>query len=355
MLCSKCKGICNENSENVGRKRKLSESIPPPSKRSANAPVTRSANIEALNRRKLNSNLNDINHIQDDDSNIDINPKKPLLTVSNLNTTLKSKSKQIELHSTEHSDCSNEVPDNLEKNIKQTKTNTNTTKKKLIKKKRSIDICEEYVEDNLEETNKNTNNNTSCEASNTCSNTRTIKISYGPQGEGTVLKIPAQIETLNITNETEENVNGENTKLKNRDTNNKAARKALKKAKKEARRKFLMNSSPNYGGNNSPRYTLSGSPRYVVEGVSTRHGLGNNSPRYVSATAYELNMPRRRKHKMKHKKKHREDRKHKEGDVRCSPFLLVLSVIRVANCYFKILSNISNYWTIQFQLQRYLK
>lgn len=28
---------------------------------------------------------------------------------------------------------------------------------------------------------------------NITSNTRTIKISYGPQGEGTVLKIPAQI------------------------------------------------------------------------------------------------------------------------------------------------------------------
>lgn len=28
---------------------------------------------------------------------------------------------------------------------------------------------------------------------NPASNTRTIKISYGPQGEGTVLKIPAQI------------------------------------------------------------------------------------------------------------------------------------------------------------------
>lgn len=33
--------------------------------------------------------------------------------------------------------------------------------------------------------------------------------------------------------------------------------------------------------------------------------------------AFELNVPRRRKHKVKHKKKHKDDkdRKHKEGEV----------------------------------------
>lgn len=327
MLCSKCKGICNENSENVGRKRKVSESLPTPSKRSANAPVTRSANMEALNKRKLNNNVHNVDDNDEEVStaltgntnkiNIESNSKKPLLTVSNLNTTLRSKSKikEIEVHSTEHSDCSNDATDDLERNIKQSKVNGSKTKK-VLRKKRCVDTCDEFGDNSEDSTNRNnTNNNSNCDTSNTCSNTRTIKISYGPQGEGTVLKIPAQIETL--THESEENVDMENTKLKTRDTHTKAARRALKKAKKEARRKFLLNTSPNYAGNNSPRYNLSGtSPRYVVDGVSSRHGLGNNSPRYVSATAYELNIPRRRKHKMKHKKKHREDRKHKEGDVR---------------------------------------
>uniref|UniRef100_A0A6P7FTI3 PWWP domain-containing protein 2A-like n=1 Tax=Diabrotica virgifera virgifera TaxID=50390 RepID=A0A6P7FTI3_DIAVI len=83
---------------------------------------------------------------------------------------------------------------------------------------------------------------------------------------------------------------------------------ALKKAKKEARRKVLLGGSPLYLGG--------GSPRYTIGSASPRQGLGNGSPRYM-CTTYDMNLPRRRKHKMKHKKKHKEekDRKHKEGEV----------------------------------------
>lgn len=299
-----------------------------------NAPVTRSSNMEALNKRKLNDDVNSVDSIQDELStalsgntnkiNIECNPKKPLLTVSNLNTKLQSKSKikEIEVHSTEHSDCSNDATDNNDKNLKQIKPNVTKTKK-VLRRRKNLETCDdEYGDNNTDEDDDNTSkcNTNNNETSNTCSNTRTIKISYGPQGEGTVLKIPAKIEAISPHESVEKNVvDPENTRLKTKETNTKAARKALKRAKKEARRKFLLNTSPNYAGNNSPRYNLSGSsPRYIVDGVSTRHGLGNNSPRYVNA--YELNMPRRRKHKMKHKKKHREDRKHKEGDVRLSLF-----------------------------------
>ncbi|CAH1967981.1 unnamed protein product [Acanthoscelides obtectus] len=58
VLCSKCKGICNENSENVSRKRKFSDkpelSSPLPAqsaKRGLNAPVTRSTNVLAQVRK----------------------------------------------------------------------------------------------------------------------------------------------------------------------------------------------------------------------------------------------------------------------------------------------------------------
>ncbi|VEN60548.1 unnamed protein product, partial [Callosobruchus maculatus] len=57
VLCSKCKGICNENSENVSRKRKFSDKVevsPPPAqpvKRGLNAPVTRSTNVLAAVRK----------------------------------------------------------------------------------------------------------------------------------------------------------------------------------------------------------------------------------------------------------------------------------------------------------------
>lgn len=54
VLCSKCKGICNENSENVSKKRKVeattganaSVALSSIVKRSANAPVTRSVYSE---------------------------------------------------------------------------------------------------------------------------------------------------------------------------------------------------------------------------------------------------------------------------------------------------------------------
>lgn len=68
-------------------------------------------------------------------------------------------------------------------------------------------------------------------------NTRTIKISYGPQGEGTVLKIPAQID--NIDDDSEENINIEQ-QNKIKEFDHKAAKRALKRAKKEARRKVLL-------------------------------------------------------------------------------------------------------------------
>lgn len=154
----------------------------------------------------------------------------------------------------------------------------------------------------------NTNNSST-------SSTRTIKISYGPQGEGTVLKIPAQIENIN-DDDSEENINVR-PQLKIKELHAKAARRALKRAKKEARRKVLVGGSPLYLSGTSPRYTIGGSsPRYTIGSASPRQGLGNNSPRYMVAS-YELNLPRRRKHKMKHKKKHKDekDRKHKEGEV----------------------------------------
>lgn len=116
--------------------------------------------------------------------------------------------------------------------------------------------------------------------------------------------------------DSEENINVR-PQLKIKELHTKAARRALKRAKKEARRKVFVGGSPMYLSGTSPRYTIGGSsPRYTIGNASPRQGLGNNSPRYM-VTSYELNIPRRRKHKMKHKKKHKDekDRKHKEGEV----------------------------------------
>lgn len=339
VLCSKCKGICNENSENVTRKRKSTESVQPvpPIKRGANAPITRSVYSELNSKKKeetkatlvpklqrllpheisnaLSGNVNKLNIL-------DSTAKKPLSPTTNDNVKCginnnnhstdveKTPKQQTEqnAHSTVHSDASN----------KQKETEIPKSLKRTLRKKRSVGSMEDLWDESVFEENNQKNNdsqiNSTEQGLNVCMNTRTIKISFGPQGEGTVLKIPAKIDIPN--DDSEENINTEE-EVKSKQ---KEARRALKKAKKEARRKILLaGNSPCYLGSGSPRYSFPGSsPRYTVGSASPRNGLGNNSPRYVAASTYELNVPRRRKHKVKHKKKHKEDRdkKHKDAEVR---------------------------------------
>ncbi|XP_063912948.1 PWWP domain-containing protein 2A-like isoform X2 [Zophobas morio] len=338
VLCSKCKGICNENSENVSRKRKTSESVHPnpPVKRGLNAPITRSVSIhtELTNKKKLGEAtlVPRLTRLTPQEEMTALNGgsvkvctsdskspfKKPLAAVS----VNKENTQEEKKHSSDHSEDSSNSDDVQSEAL----CNASKSAKRILRKKRSVGSMEDLWDESVFEENANKNNNNAqtnatddqtLNASNLSINTKTIKISYGPQGEGTVLKIPAQIENLNLKKDTEENVNVSNSE-EGKSLGNKAARKALKKAKKEARRKvFLTGSSPCYLGNGSPRYTIGGSsPRYTVGSASPRHGLGNNSPRYM-CTSYDLSLPRRRKHKMKHKKKHKDDkdRKHKEGEV----------------------------------------
>lgn len=327
VLCSKCKGICNENSENVSRKRKSTETVQPvsPIKRGANAPITRSVYSELKKEEKkatlvpklarltqneitnaLSGNVNKLNIVECG--------KKPLSPTTNDNvknnnvtTDVENKSntpKQQNSHSSVHSDTVATSTETATKSLK-----------RILRKKRSVGSMEDLWDESCFEENKNTNTTSDQPSTNT---TRTLKISFGQQGEETVLKIPAEIDPVN--DDSEENINTDREK---ETASYKAARKALKKAKKEARRKVLLaGSSPCYLGGGSPRYSFAGaSPRYTVGSASPRNGLGGNSPRYVAAAAaYELNVPRRRKHKVKHKKKHKEDRekdkKHKEAEVR---------------------------------------
>lgn len=353
VLCSKCKGICNENSENVSKKRKTSESAgsppPPPNRRARDAPVTRSVKNYLSAKRKLRGYSQDeaedisckktskkIDKLEDkepvDNPNwVDpdtIPSKKPLSNIENEPQEDPLFIKHSEEHSQEFSKTSPEIP---EQPVFQQPTQTQVLRaaRRTRKKKSTGNTDDESSTSTSETQPTNTGGGPTPAGGNITSNTtRTIKISYGPQGEGTVLKIPAQIE--NVTDDdSEENVSvpGPATpKL----LNAKAAKKAMKRAKKEARRKVLLGGSPLYLGGASPRYlpspgaspryTLGGSsPRYALGGASPRQGLGNNSPRYM-ISPFDITVPRRRKHKMKHKKRHREDkdRKHKEGEVSSS-------------------------------------
>ncbi|CAH1119339.1 unnamed protein product [Phaedon cochleariae] len=314
VLCSKCKGICNENSENVSRKRKASESShslsSPPPRRNANAPVTRSVNIMNIKKGtrekgpSLVPKLTRLTFQEESSIGVRINLNRKLIEKNNQENSQEPDEKHSLDHSSDsgHSD-DDEIP---------------LRSKRLLKKRRSASSASEQWDDTSQHENANRNNNQVSQLNSnvnsdqivssnvsTSNTTRTIKISYGPQGEGTVLKIPATIENLSNDDDSEENIN-----IQPKTADNKAVRRALKRAKKEARRKDLLSSG-------SQIYLGVVSPRYTIGSASPRQGLGSASPRY-KYTPYDMN-PRRRKHKMKHKKKHREDRdrdrKHREEEV----------------------------------------
>ncbi|XP_071560278.1 uncharacterized protein [Temnothorax nylanderi] len=171
------------------------------------------------------------------------------------------------------------------------------------RKKRSVGSMEDLWDESVFE-----------DPTRTARTTPVIKISFGAQGEGTVLKIPAkpqdpdayeqetddaddaqqESDSLELPRSFGENYEGEEDGQEQvdpqkqggvvKDASAKAAKRALKKAKKEARRKML-------GGVSPARSPCNGSPRY--------------NPTYDPLSYH------RRKHKVKHKKKHKEGRKHK--------------------------------------------
>ncbi|XP_011506411.1 PREDICTED: PWWP domain-containing protein 2A-like [Ceratosolen solmsi marchali] len=192
---------------------------------------------------------------------------------------------------------------------------------RVARKKRSIGLMEDLWDESVFE-----------DPARTTTATRTtpvIKISFGAQGEGTVLKIPSKIQNPYLsrdmdtdTEETQTELDRDPLELPNKrheaggfgsyhrrqcdpeedgqeqvdpqrhghlikdceTASAKAAKKALKKAKKKALRKM-------YGATSPARSPCNGSPRY-------------NSN-------FDKMLYHRRKHKVKHKKKHKEERKHK--------------------------------------------
>ncbi|KAF7993123.1 hypothetical protein HCN44_005904 [Aphidius gifuensis] len=172
---------------------------------------------------------------------------------------------------------------------------------RISRKKRSVGSMEDLWDETIFE--DNTRN---------IRTTPIIKISFGSQGEGTILKIPSKIKNSSGESETEmdieiidkneivnvdkinedalqEQLDPQKQNYNKDTTSAKAAKRALKRAKKEARKMLNIN-------------------RIVSPG---RSPLGS-SPRYNPS--YDPLLYHRRKHKVKHKKKHRDDRKHKNQE-----------------------------------------
>jgi len=154
----------------------------------------------------------------------------------------------------------------------------------VLRKKRSVGSMEDLWDESVFED--------SMRKARNARTTPVIKISFGSQGEGTVLKIPAKVQKyIPSESETEDKVDQQ--KQKTKDASAKAAKRALKKAKKEARRKMLSASGA------SPRSLGGGSPAYAIGGTSP---------------SYEALYHRKHKHKVKHKKRHKEERRHSKSE-----------------------------------------
>ncbi|PSN47613.1 hypothetical protein C0J52_04557 [Blattella germanica] len=251
VLCSKCRSICNENSENVDLSRKRKMAAP-----AAGGEVSSNKSPRPLfseNQR---------------DNQPSLIPKLARLQPAEISSALGG-SKLKYWDETETADGKERM---------------------VLRKKRSVGSMEDLWDESVFEDNMR--KDAERKAARNARTTPVIKISFGSQGEGTVLKIPAKVQNY-IPSESETE-----TDKKTKDASAKAAKRALKKAKKEARRKMLGGGSP----------------------------------------AYEALYHRKHKHKVKHKKKHKEERRSKDLEAikeRCLKQKLSISLKRLnANAYY---------------------
>lgn len=318
VLCSKCKGICNENSENVdhSRKRKNSSNN---SESSSDRPLSRNhAPHHELNTRSQakEKKMNEKSHqavnspprplFSDNQNTKRLNPKIPRLHTSNDSDKFVEKSPPTGGSENDDPLALAKDPLDLSDNSNDYSEASDSKKGKsmVLRKKKNVASMEELWNDN--EFNENAAaasgaaqpGTISSSSSSVVDGVRTLKISFGRSGEETVLKIP-KIDTFEpIQKQAQTSIRTHKEVMRA-----KAAKRALKKAKKEARRKILV------GAGQSPVCNLSGaSPRYAI--ASPRYTIGSTSPRYTISPTESL-IPRRHKHKVKHKKKHRDERKHK--------------------------------------------
>uniref|UniRef100_A0A023F9N4 PWWP domain-containing protein n=1 Tax=Triatoma infestans TaxID=30076 RepID=A0A023F9N4_TRIIF len=223
VLCSKCKSICNENSENVT------------STHSVTTRGTKKSTVVEMNGpSKPFSENRSGNQVK----------SPPKLCPSFIPRLPRMKSPEVN---------GNALPEEefwyKDAEGRGIDDEDDEERQMVLRKKRSVGSMEDLWDETVFEEGSKKARTT----------TPVIKISFGSQGEGTVLKIPSKVRT----DETD-------------DQDTKAAKKAMKKAKKEARR----NRSPNKGRDSSPT---------------------QDTLQY-----------RKHRHKVKHKKKHKVERSSEE-------------------------------------------
>lgn len=254
VLCSKCRSICNENSENVDHSVIVKKTPPFTENKNQNNQEKSTRNLRSLrptlipklNRLEPNEISSAINGKIVTRSTMKCSSRSDLVTQNNNVPTIDSSIPILEARVNPLEDLEKE-----EDHIRDEEGEEDGEGKMVLRKKRSVGSMEDLWDENV-----------FVEATKRARTTPVIKISFGSQGEGTVLKIPSKVQNCSES-EPEE---------KHKTASAKAAKKALKKAKKEARRKLGYIASPG------------------------------------ASPAYEALHYRRHRHKVKHKKKHKEDR-----------------------------------------------
>lgn len=255
VLCSKCKGICNENSENVDHSKKAEtgerrlshpgEKSPRPlfsENQQDNQPKSMVLTLPVETKPARCSSIVPprVTRLRfcNSEKRESINPRKhwlrpatsspspPSLSSANeIPIVPPSASPKTELCPSVYEMDVNEgeAAGDSEASIPTEEAEPSTPdpledEKMVLRKKRSVGSMEDLWDETVFEESQKKGLRT----------TPVIKISFGSQGEGTVVKIPSKVQMYNPSeSEAEE----------------KAARKALKKAKKEARRKLSMSPS----------------------------------------------------------------------------------------------------------------
>uniref|UniRef100_A0A0A9YNJ6 PWWP domain-containing protein 2B n=5 Tax=Lygus hesperus TaxID=30085 RepID=A0A0A9YNJ6_LYGHE len=269
VLCSKCKSICNENSENVNsnQTRSNNDKNPEPPEKTPPRPLFTENRSDNLPPHLPNNSPPKLcpsfvprfprisQRISENTEN-----SKP---ISNGSGVVTNAEEEFWMKPQEMGEEDGREGDDED------------DRQMVLRKKRSVGSMEDLWDETVFE-----------EGGKKAKTTPVIKISFGSQGEGTVVKIPPKIQ--GCESEAEEKPKSV--------LEAKAAKKAMKKAKKEAKKKTF------------------GSP------MRTRRSSTPES----DALQY-----RKHRHKMKHRKKHKADKPDEEIKERCLKQKLSINLKRV--------------------------
>ncbi|XP_014241212.2 PWWP domain-containing protein 2A-like [Cimex lectularius] len=258
VLCSKCKSICSENSENVNSHMTRSKRTDPQEPQGKPLPAKP---LCSENRRGNEVNGSPPKLCPSFIPKYSCKTHKELLTP---NTDINGGSEISDEYWFKNNETGEGRVDEDEDD-----------KQMVLRKKRSVGSMEDLWDETVFE-----------ESSKKAKTTPVIKISFGSQGEGTILKIPSKVQ---------QDSDKEQDDGPNNDEEIKAVKKANKKAKKEAKRKTLPVSSPN----------------------------ANQEDQQLQY--------RKHRHKVKHKKKHKSEKNDEEIKEKCLKQKLSINLKRVSS------------------------